>query len=68
MTKYTVTRKRILTEEASIVVELKDGQTIADAVAAVSDKKWKWSTVTETPLSTDVEPVVEIGEADTDGA
>lgn len=68
MTKYTVTRKRILTEEASVVVELKDGQTIADAIAAVSDKKWKWSTVTETPLSTDVEPVAEIGEVATDGA
>lgn len=62
--KYKVTRKRILTEEASVVIEPKVGQTIADAIAGVADKKWKWSTVSESSMSTDVAPVAETESAD----
>lgn len=59
MPKFKVTRKRMVSQEASMIIETKDGELPLDKINAIADSKWKWSNTSEMPMSPEVEPIEE---------
>ena len=59
MPKFMVTRKRMVTQEASVEITTKDGELPLDKALALADSKWKWANISEMPMSPEVSPIEE---------